>query len=50
MDKVDPMEMSDDFFEFANKGSDWFMDKEARCLDASMLREADGVRREIWAD
>ena len=32
MVKTDPMEMSDDFFELANKGSDWFVDKEARCL------------------
>jgi hypothetical protein len=37
MAKADPMEMSDDFFELANKGSDWFMDKEARCLDAYAL-------------
>jgi hypothetical protein len=45
MTEADPMEMSDDFFELANKGSDWFMDKEARCL-----REAYGVRGETWAD
>ncbi len=31
------MEMSDDFFELANKGSDWFMGKETRCLDAYAL-------------
>jgi hypothetical protein len=37
MFKGDPMEMSDDFFELANKGSDWFMVKEARCLDAYAL-------------
>jgi hypothetical protein len=37
MSKADPMETSDDFFYFANKGSDWFMGKEARCLDAYAL-------------
>ncbi len=37
MVKTDPMEMSDDFFELANKGSDWFVDKEARCLEAYAL-------------
>ncbi len=31
------MEMSDNFFELVNKGSDWFMGKEARCLDAYAL-------------
>ncbi len=37
MVKVDPMEMSDDFFELANKGSDWFKGKKARCLYAYVL-------------
>jgi hypothetical protein len=37
MVKVDPMEMSDDFFELANKGSDWFVDKEVRYLEVYAL-------------
>jgi hypothetical protein len=37
MVKTDPMEMSDDFFELANKEFDWFMGKEARYLDAYAL-------------
>jgi hypothetical protein len=37
MAKADPMEMVDDFFELAIKGSDWFMGKEARCLEAYAL-------------
>jgi hypothetical protein len=37
MTKADPMEMSDDFFELVNKGCDWFMVKETRCLDTYVL-------------
>jgi hypothetical protein len=37
MAKADSMEMVNDFFELAIEGSDWFMDKEARCLEAYEL-------------
>ena len=37
MAKADPKEMANDFFELALMGSEWFVGKEARCLEAFEL-------------
>ena len=37
MTKTDPKEMANDFFELELMGSEWFVGKEARCLEAFEL-------------